>query len=126
MEHEVKVTISHKFSDEDLNDLVSTALEGGINYWCGNVKVKEGSMSEKLYDSINSISDAVSKGGTLVFYDAESDDTWEELDRDKLLKGIQMHCENNNVAPSDLMDMYDADDADSIIQYAVFDELIFS
>jgi len=125
MEYEIKVITSHKFCDEDLNDLVSTALEGGINYWCGEAKVKEGSMSEKDYDEIQFTSDAVSKGGTLILFDAESDDTW-ELDRDKLLKGIEMYCEKHNVAPSDLMDMYDANDADTIVQYALFNELIFS
>ena len=125
MEYEIKVTNSHKFCDQDLNDLVSTALEGGITYWCGEAKVKEGSMSEEAYESIEFTSDAVSKGGTLVLSDAESDDTW-ELDRDKLLKGIQMYCENHNVAPSDLMDLYDANDADTIVQYALFNELVFS
>lgn len=126
MEYEIKVTTSHKFCDEDLNDLVSTAFEGGITYWCGEAKVKEGSMSEKDYDGLGFISDAVSKGGTLVLFDAENNNISWELDRDKLLKGIQMYCEKHNVAPSDLMDMYDAGDADSIIQYALFDELVFS
>lgn len=125
MEYEIKATVSHKFCDEDLNDLVSTALEGGINYWCGEAKVKEDSMSEEAYDKLNFISDAVSKGGVLILFDAESDDTW-ELNRDKLLKGIQMYCEKHNVAPSDLMDMYDANDADTIVQYAVFDEMMFA
>lgn len=121
MEYEIKATVSHKFSDEDLNDLVSTALEGGINYWCGEVKfidIPNGTYFEHS-------SDVISIGGKLLLCDAESDDTW-LLDRDKLLKGIQMYCENNNVAPSDLMDIYDANDADSIIQYAVFGELMFS
>ena len=57
-------------------------------------------------------------------FDIDSDDTW-EFDRDKLLKGMQMYCENHNVAPSDLMVMYDAGDADNIIQYALFNELVF-
>jgi 23S rRNA C2498 (ribose-2'-O)-methylase RlmM len=30
------------------------------------------------------------------------------------------------MTPIELMDCYDADDADSIVQYALFDELVFS
>lgn len=124
MEYEIKVTVSHKFCDMDLDDLLTAALEGGINHWCGDVKVKEGSMSEEAYDKIQFVSDAVSKGGTLILFDAESDDTW-ELDRDKFLKGIQMYCEQNNLAPSDLMDLHDAGIADTIVQFAVFNEITF-
>lgn len=121
MEYEIKITVSHKFSDQDLDDLMVTALEGGINYWCGNVTLKK---SGENYDTIDFIGNIISKGGTLLLFDVSSNDIW-ELNRDKLLKGIQMYCEIHNVAPSDLMDMHDADVADTIIQYGIFNELVF-
>lgn len=125
MEYEISVIKTHKFSDQDLDDLMVTALEGGINYWCYKPTVKEGSMSEENYDKTEFIGDIISKGGTLLLFDVSSDDIW-ELNRDKLLKGIQMYCEIYNVAPSDLMEMHDADDVDTIIQYSIFNELVFS
>ena len=125
MEYEIKVVTSAKLNDTDLDDLMVAALEGGITYWCGEVKVKEGSMSEEDYEKTQYSSDVISKGGTLILFDAESDDTW-ELDRDKFLKGIQMYCEQYNVVPKDLMDFHDADVADSIVQLAVFGEITFS
>ena len=127
---EVKTEKSHKFSAEDINDLVVTALEGGINFWCGKAEMKLN--PDKTYfgiapedqDKVKYASDIISLGGVLILHDAESDEKW-ELDLEKMLKGIKMQCENRNVAPSDLMDDYDAEDADCIVQYAVMDELVF-
>ena len=42
-----------------------------------------------------------------------------------VLKGIQKHCTERHISPSDLMDDYDADDCDNIVQYALFNELVF-
>jgi hypothetical protein len=41
------------------------------------------------------------------------------------MKGIKMHCEDAKISPADLMDDYDASDADNIIQFALFNEITF-
>ena len=126
----ITMTVSHEFSKEDINDLISTALEGGINYWCSRAVGKRDTDRNYLgvapedRDNVQYISDVVSNGGTLVLFDAESSDKW-ELTLEKMMKGIEMHCTDNKVAPSELMDGYDANDADNIIQYALFGELVF-
>jgi hypothetical protein len=126
----VEIKQSHEFSQEDINDIVVTALEGGINYWCGRAKMKLNpdktyfGVSAEDQENVKYASDIISLGGTLVLHDAESEDKW-ELDAEKLLKGIAMYCENHNYALSELMDGYDADTADAIVQYAVFNELTF-
>lgn len=121
----VKIEKNLEFTDENIDDLMVAGLEGGINYWCGEAKVKEGSMSEEAYDKIKYASDAISKGGTLILFDAESTDKW-ELTLEKMLKGIKWYCEKNGYTDADdLMDNYDADSADAIVQYALFDEIVF-
>lgn len=122
MEYEIKITTSTKLNDQDLDDLMCAALEGGINYWCGGVTYKTNEDKVKFEQGF--ISDSLSKGATLVLADVEGEDTW-ELDRDKFLKGIEQHCVNSNIAPKDLRDLHDAEDADAIIQYAIFDEIVF-
>jgi predicted aldo/keto reductase-like oxidoreductase len=66
-ELKITVTVSHEFSKEDINDLISTALEGGINYWCRKAigkKDAEGFLYEGVdvedRDNIKLISDLVS------------------------------------------------------------------
>ena len=128
--NEIKITTTHTFSKEDISDLIVTALEGGINYWCRKAKKKtdtEGNwfgVAPEDQDKIEYASDLISYGGTLILFDAESTDKW-ELTLENVLKGIQMHCEKRNIAPAGLMDNYDAGDADCIVQYAIFNELIF-
>ena len=75
-------------------------------------------------EKIEFASDLIGYGGTLILCDAETPDRW-ELNLENMLKGIQMYCTERNVAPSELMDEYDADSADMIIQYALFDKLVF-
>jgi hypothetical protein len=130
-EFKVSITTEKIFSAEEIADLIVSALEGGINYWCRKAVMKENAITHDYFgvvpedqDKINYASDLISYGGTLILFDAESNDKW-ELDAEKLLKGIEMHCTNSKRSPKDLMDDYDANDADAIVQYAVFGELVF-
>lgn len=132
MGHKVEVKKSHEFTTEEINDLIVTALEGGINYWCGKadiVKFPNGTftgVSMENQSNVRYASDVIGYGGKLTLTDAEDVKTKWELDLPKMLKGIQMYCEAHNIAPSDLMDDYDADTADSIVQYALFGEEVFA
>lgn len=120
-----------ELTTEDINDLVSTALEGGINYWCGRAEKKRNldntlfGISTENQNNVKFASDIIGFGGTLILYDNTTSDKW-ELNREKLLKGFELQCTNKGVTPLELMDDYDADDADSIIQYAIMGEIVFS
>jgi len=118
----INVTIEQELTTENINDLVSTALEGGINYWCSQAIVKD--VPAKAEGHYNYASDVISIGGTLELCDAESDDKW-DLNLEKLLNGIRIHCMKIGKTPLELMDDYDAGDADCIIQYAVMGEIVF-
>lgn len=126
----ISITIEQELKPEDINDLIVTALEGGINYWCGQAVKKRNAdkswfgVAPENQDKINYASDLIGYGGVLILHDAESSDKW-ELDLEKMLKGIKMHCTEKGVTPLELMDNYDADDADCIVQYAIFNEIMF-
>ena len=126
--NEIFVKFTVRVSNEDIDDIVSTALEGGINYWCYDAEVVGEYLGEYA-------SDQISRGGTLKLYDAESDDVW-ELDKPKLLEGISKAITNGILLEYEwakfdneiiTLDTYqvDAEVADAIIQYALFGKLVF-
>jgi len=131
MDYKVEVKKSHEFTREDITDLIVTALEGAINYWCGKAEIvlnedqTFAGVSPEDQSNVHYASDVIGYGGKLKLTDVEDEDETWELDLPKTIKGIAKYCEENNVAPSDLMDEYDADTADSIVQYALFDELVY-
>lgn len=112
----------HTFTEQDIDDLLITALEGGINYWC--YKVEALGMEFPNPDNYLGITNALINGQKVRFYDAESDDVW-DLTIGDLLVGIKRYCQESGTFLSNLMDMHDAESADYIIQYALFGELVF-
>lgn len=118
----IRITTSYEITEEMISDLMVAAFEGGINYWCGSVKIltyPKGEENSKMYAS-----DVISKNGTLLLFDAESSDKW-ILTRDKVINGIKLQCEDKNVTPTEMYDNHDADDADAIVQFALFNEIVF-
>ena len=112
-------------SNEQINDLMVAALEGGINYWCGRATLKEGSLTPEQKEKMEYVSDAISLGGVVVLEDAESDETW-ELTKDKFLSGVKKTIEWGNYRDvEDMFDNHDAEVADVLLQYALFDEIVF-
>lgn len=109
--------VPKKITQQDIDDIMSTALEGGINYWCRKAEVLE----SQYYGEY--ASDQISRGGSLRLYDAESDDTW-VLNLDKLMAGIVKAIESGYVS-SDNLDDWDALDADAVVQCGLFGDLVF-
>lgn len=126
--NEIFAKFTVRVSDEDIDDIVCTALEGGINYWCCDAEVVGEYLGEWA-------SDQISRGGTLKLYDIESDDVW-TLDKAKLLNGISLAITNGFLLEYEwakfeneiiTLDTYqiDAAVADAIIQYALFGKVVF-
>jgi hypothetical protein len=120
---------------EEINNFIVTALEGGINYWCGKAVIKMASTNpdekkyygvpDELQEKVVYASDAVGYGGTLILYDVEDPtDNW-ELTRAKFINGFEKYCQTQERYAEDLVDDHDADDADQIIQLAIFNEITF-
>ena len=126
---EVEIKQKLEVTESDIDDIVTTAFEGGINYWCKKVEVVGDYLGEYA-------SDQISRNGKLKIYLHEDVDgeTMYLLSQSKLLAGIKMYLEN--IHPYDItyrngteieLDtcQVDAEVADMIIQYALFKEVVF-
>lgn len=113
--------IHFRVSSRDIDDIMASALEGGITGWCCRAEVVGEYLGEYA-------SDQISRGGSLILYDAETDDKW-ELTLDKFLNGLKMYIEEGGTecVKAEEIDTteIDAAAADSIIQYGIFGELTF-
>lgn len=117
----VRPEIEVNLSQQDIDDIMAVAMEGGICYWCRKAEVVGEYLGEYA-------SDQISRGGALILHDAESAQTW-ELTLEKFLNGVKLYFEQGchvNVEDNaiDTCDI-DANDADCIIQFAVFGEVVF-
>ena len=122
--YNIEVNKKYTVTPQDIDDIMVTALDGGINYWCRKAEVVGEYLGEYA-------SDQISRGGSLILYDAESSDHW-ELNLEKLLYGIQKAIEDNWFSDYDWyvdgeLDccQIDADVADVIVQLALSDDVVF-
>ena len=120
----VKATLNIKVTAEDIDDIMCSALEGGINYWCRKAEVVGDYLGEYA-------SEQISRGGTLKLYDDVEDQVY-KLTLEDVLKGIQLAVQENYYADYEWHDgttldpcQIDADVADVIIQLALFEEVIY-
>lgn len=127
----VKVALEIVLTQEDIDDIMCGALEGGINYWCDEAKVMGDYLGE--YGS-----EQIARGGKLRLHLPEpfdKDNTeYYELDLEKFKKGVEMWAITpvgcNCLEQIDGKIRFDTCDADAIvcdaiIQYALFGDVIF-
>lgn len=107
-------------SEEQLADLMVAALLGGINYWAGQCTIVE-NVEGKDYAS-----DVVAYGGAILISNADDErETW-TLTTSKLIKGIVYAMKHYEYESAEvLMDCHDAETADVIVQFALFDEIVY-
>ena len=119
-----KVQITKEFTDEDMEDIVVTALEGGIGYWaCLDNTGKEWNNQPDDTPTSEYAWKILKEGGELLFIDEEDDDAEYHLDLQTLLYGIGKAIEIGTWGGD--MDIVDAEVADAIFQYAIFDDIIY-
>lgn len=123
----LNLNINVTVTEEDIDDIMAGALEGGITYWCDEAKVVGEYLGE--YGS-----EQISRGGRLLLHDFEEDET-HMLDKEKFMKGLKMYIENPH--PYDILEtinnklgidtcVADATVCDMIIQYALFGEVVYA
>ena len=118
--------------NEDIDDIMVSALEGGINYWCRKAEVKGDYLGEYA-------SDQISRGGELILHDAEENKSY-ILSKEKFIEGLKKYITAGNMGCIDRetssIGVYtgrlnidpcniDAGAADCIIQYALFGDVIY-
>lgn len=134
MEITIKVILPLTITDEDIDDIMSSALDW-ISYWCERVEVVGDYLGEYA-------SEQISRGGELRFYPIEeitnNDPNYFVLDRTKLLTALRSWVNDygsyvGNIIEEGregriLLDTGNIDGpcADSIIQLALFDEKVFA
>lgn len=129
---EMPVEIKVRLTTQDIDDIMCTALEGGINYWASEAKVQANKrVSEWGHEQI-------ARDGKLLIrvdepFDDDNTDVY-ELTLEKFLGGFKMWMANGGYGTGVIDDCgtgdldvgcIDAVDADSIIQYALFGEVVF-
>lgn len=126
-DNKVSVKKTYDITLEQISTLLETAFEGGINYWC---------FSAKAYSPATKYKSAYTGFASDVFeYDPHnayiqlSVDEMEyeqyTLTLENLLKGIEKYLSEHGLARNMEIDEVDAKGADMIIQYAIFNELVF-
>jgi hypothetical protein len=125
------LTIIHPVSEQDVIDLIVTAVEGGINYWCPAIKIKVGVCSDFTTRS-ERLADVILKGSTLLLA-VDEDETgneedfhWHELDKAKLQVGFDKFFarahDKVRLDPGD----WDVEVADGIIQMSIFGDIVYA
>lgn len=110
--NEIKTVVI--ISNQQIDDIMVTALEGGINYWVNGVDAKV-DVPDREY-----LSDIISRGGSLNIQDDEGDVF--VLDKAAFKKGLGMAMKDGNGFDRE---NYDAGDADRVIQYAIYGKLVW-
>lgn len=145
---EIPYTAKLELSESNLCDVLTTALEGGYEWfsnYSSSIKRKISVDRDRSF-SLRGIDDYLSYmapavGGTLTFKIMDHDETGKEsefvLTTDKLLKGIQMFITDNNPNGEsyyenniggdvdDFLSSIDLNDADIILQLALFGDVIY-
>lgn len=121
--YNIEINKKYEVTSQDIDDIMATALDS-ISYWCRKAKVVGEYLGEYA-------SDQISRGGSLILYDAESNDCW-ELNLENLLHGIEKAIEDNWFDDYGWYDngvLYtteiDGEVADVIVQLALFDDIVF-
>jgi hypothetical protein len=116
-----EIPVSVILTDDDIDNIMVSALEGGINYWViGKVAPKNDNFNGADYAS-----HALSKGATLLVTD---ENETHELTLDRFLKGYARWADWRLAEIGKLWGVQhlDAADADCIVQFAIFDEVVYS
>jgi hypothetical protein len=116
-----KITIEIEITDQEIDDVLVTALEGGINYWADSADVKDDN-----YKGGEWASEVVSRGGTLVIQEVDEDEPV-ELTKEKMLNGIALFIKEypNLYDPGEELGYLDATGADIIVQLALFETVVY-
>lgn len=126
-----------KPKDNELADILCAALEGGCDYWADECQVvgEYRSKDKNLYEHFTN-------GGTLSIHLLEGSieedgPEWFDFDKTKFSKGLEKYLEENLDEALQYMiekdrEKYfidpcnvDSADADAILQYALFNEIVF-
>lgn len=119
------ITIKKSVTVDDVENIMITAIEGGIGYWACLLNDRPEWNDQCKGESTSEFAaNLLLKGKSVWFQDAEEDDEapW-ELTLTKLLNGL---AQNAKERPHDCdLEQGDATTADCIVQYALFSKVVY-
>jgi hypothetical protein len=114
-------------TNEQIDDILASAFEGGINYWAGKAE-PEGDFPA----GAEFASEAVSRGGTVILHhdDPKTGDDGDFTARSKLVAanvrdGIRKAAKQMGQSTEAFLEDYDASGADIAVQFAIFGEVVY-
>ena len=119
-------TLPVHITDEDISDIMTGVLAGAVDYWCAGITADE--CSKESYNEI------IADGGVMKLRVYDSGETF-TLDKDKFIEGVKQLLKE--ARPYNLLcredghyhlNFYNVDSVvcDMIVQYAIFNKIVFS
>jgi hypothetical protein len=121
------ITHSVDVTEKDIENIIVTSFEGGSYYWMGVDNTTEEWKDKPKGEPVSTwATKLIIEGKEVKLYDVEGSDDDSEwiLTLDKILDGIKLNKLQRSY-DADLENM-DAITADSIIQYALFKEIVYN
>ena len=128
--------VPQSLTKKDILDILTTAIEGGVNYylcldnttedWVASRKeLKEKTGEAPCYCDV--AFDLMEKGKSVRFEDQEDHNRPYELTLENFKKGCSLYAQHSGKNIHKMIDEsdFDAEDADCIIQFALFGELMY-
>ena len=118
--HEIKLSVT----GEQIENIIVTALEGGINYWAvlDNTKPEWANKPDGM--PVSQYAAQLLLQGKIIWFDNIEDESACFFNLKKLLDGIRLTAVNKSWNFN--FDDFDSITADSIFQYGIFGRLIYS
>ncbi len=116
-----KISTTTDITSEFVDNILCTAFEGGIGYWAASANPLDNIWPENAEYA----NQCLTRGVDIVISEIEETDK-HILTMEKMLMGIERFCNRNNIGIHDLLEDHDAGDADCIIQYALFGEIVYA
>tara|TARA_B100000131_G_scaffold320406_1_gene368464 strand:- start:242 stop:655 length:414 start_codon:yes stop_codon:yes gene_type:complete len=116
------IEVPLKVYNYHLDCILSGAFEGGSNYWADLVEVVDND-----YKGAEFASEVISRGGELLIYTQDSSGGGIKLTKEKMLKGCKLYVSGTETTKGRNFDIdaWDAIDHDMILQYALFEEVVY-
>ena len=115
----IDVSYTTSIINSFVEDILVTAFEGGINYWCTNVIPENDSWPE----NVTYVSECLTHGTNIVIFEDDDGETIQHLlTMHKFLTGLEDYIRYKGTS---IFDDFDAADADCVIQFAIFGEIVY-
>ena len=119
----IKIKLETNITEEDLTDILETALYDGIWYW-----IEDRNYSKKAHED-KSRAEQIMQDKCLLYVDVDMGDDIETktISRATLIRGYRRYCEKRITEGRSIPNVCEIDsvEADIIIQLGLFNEIIF-